>query len=956
MATKITRDVMEGYLNCRLKGYLTFRSENGNSSEYQGLVDQSSQDLRRAAEDLVKARFPAAHDAKGTTLERQLLMRGPALILDALIENDLLSVRVDGLKRISGPSDLGEFHYIPILFGEGGKARQSQKRALEIYGLVLGDIQGRQPGRGILVDSEKSSFVGVRLNADTRATRTLLRGLREIRDADAVPEPILNNHCPACRFQQPCQTRSLATDNLSLLRGIGEEGIAKLARRGIFTVTQLSYTFRPRRSGKNLPGIRTHSFALQALAIRENKTYVLGNPKLPETPMSVHFDIEGSAERGTAYLIGMIVEDGVSERRFSFWADRDDEQEKILRAFLDVVESYPAGHLFCYGSFEIAFLKRMRKPGWAERIDGVLTRTTNILSIIYSSVYFPVYSNGLKQIGAHLGCRWSAPEASGLQCIVWRRRWEESRDEDLRRTIETYNLEDCAALGKIVQFLHSIAAGDPIGNRRWDHGAMPGFTRAEAFPVPYSRREWCKTIFAIPDFDHINNLARFDYQRERVFIRSSNCLRRARVRERKNKRRKRHRIAEWIEIECQACPTCQSTRLASWADARQSRVVMDLKIAAGGIHRRFVRVTSPRYRCRKCGAIFAPHEYTRVDRHSHSVKSWAMYEHVAHRVSLEKLSESFRECFGLHITFNEIHGFKYLMAQYYAETIERLQAKLLAGRVIHADETEVNLRGVGKAYVWVFTNLEEVVYLYKPSREGGFLREYLNGFGGVLVSDFYTAYDSLPYAQQKCLIHLIRDLNNDILANPFDGELKDLAGELGQLLRAAVTTIDRHGLNRRHLGKHKAHVERYFDRILARTCRSDVVQAYQQRFEKYRAKLFTFLDHDGVTWNNNNAEHAIKAFAYYREIADGLMTESGLTSYLTLLSIQQTCVYKGVSFLKFLVSQERDLDVFCAEGRRGGETVPYDLYPEGYIPPQLRSARSSSRSRLQNSGSETVHS
>jgi hypothetical protein len=313
-----------------------------------------------------------------------------------------------------------------------------------------------------------------------------------------------------------------------------------------------------------------------------------------------------------------------------------------------------------------------------------------------------------------------------------------------------------------------------------------------------------------------------------------------------------------------------------------------------------------------------------------------MYEHVAHQVSLGNLSESYRECFGLRVNVPEIHGFKYLMARYYAATLERLQAKLIAGSVIHADETEVNVKGVGKAYIWVFTNLEEVIYLYKPSREGGFLHEYLKGFGGVLVSDFYTAYDSLPCAQQKCLIHLIRDLNHDILANPFDEELKALAAEFGRLLRAAVSTIDRHGLSRRHLGTHGADAERFFETILARMYRSEAAQAYQERFEKYRGKLFTFLDHDGVPWNNNNAEHAIKRFAYYREVADGLLTEEGLTSYLTLLSIQQTCVYKGVSFLNFLVSQQRDIDGFCDGCKRGRRLLPYDLYPEGYIPPRRR--------------------
>jgi hypothetical protein len=42
----------------------------------------------------------------------------------------------------------------------------------------------------------------------------------------------------------------------------------------------------------------------------------------------------------------------------------------------------------------------------------------------------------------------------------------------------------------------------------------------------------------------------------------------------------------------------------------------------------------------------------------------------------------------------------------------------------------------------------------------------LKDFKGVLVSDFYSAYDAIPCPQQKCLIHLIRDLNDDVLKHP----------------------------------------------------------------------------------------------------------------------------------------------------------------------------------------------
>src|ERR1700722_5530319 len=80
-------------------------------------------------------------------------------------------------------------------------------------------------------------------------------------------------------------------------------------------------------------------------------------------------------------------------------------------------------------------------------------------------------------------------------------------------------------------------------------------------------------------------------------------------------------------------------------------------------------------------------------------------------------------------------------------------------------------------------NMEEVIYLYQPTREGDFLHELLKPFSGVLVSDFFGAYDSLPCKQQRCLIHLVRDFNTDILKNPYDDELKSLGSEFGQLLR-----------------------------------------------------------------------------------------------------------------------------------------------------------------------------
>ncbi|MFH1292836.1 MAG: transposase, partial [Pseudomonadota bacterium] len=51
-----------------------------------------------------------------------------------------------------------------------------------------------------------------------------------------------------------------------------------------------------------------------------------------------------------------------------------------------------------------------------------------------------------------------------------------------------------------------------------------------------------------------------------------------------------------------------------------------------------------------------------------------------------------------------------------------------------------------------------------------------------------------------------------------------------------------------------------------------------------RNRLFTFLEHDGIPWNNNNAENAIKAFAKTRRVFDAGVTVDGLDRTLLLLS------------------------------------------------------------------------
>jgi hypothetical protein len=91
---------------------------------------------------------------------------------------------------------------------------------------------------------------------------------------------------------------------------------------------------------------------------------------------------------------------------------------------------------------------------------------------------------------------------------------------------------------------------------------------------------------------------------------------------------------------------------------------------------------------------------------------------------------------------------------------------------------------------------------------------------------------------------------------------------------------------------------------------------YRMRMLKYESKLFTFLDHDDVPWNNNNAENAMMHFVGRRKVLGSAYSAKSLQGFLLFFSIYQTCRNKGLSFLPFLRSGLTDIDAFADGAHR----------------------------------------
>jgi len=905
----LTDDLFVAFLKCRYKAYVMLRGTAGES-DYQQLQARLAAEYRIAArQEMLRTRDPASVIVSPPLLADALRSR-PALILDAPADDADGSCRLDALERSTGGA------YTPILFAPHQRVVADDRLRLAFGASVLARLQGQEPTAGRIVHGPQFRPTRVSLPTLARPVRDTIDQLRVLQASASPPPLMLNRHCTECEFRRSCRASAIETDHLSLLRGLTPKEIVGLNRRGIFTVTQYSYTFRPGRLKRAAErAARKHDQSLQALAVREGKLYVARRPEVRDARMRAYLDVEGLPGRDFYYLVGLSIDDGTARRHVSLWADQEADERGMWDAFLAAIRGLGEEFvLFHYGSYEAQFLKRMadRYGGDPEVIARLGSRAVNILSAIHGRVYFPVHTNDLKSVAGCLGFRWSAAEASGLQAIVWRHEWEAAGGEATKQRLLTYNQEDCSALEAVVAAVRSLG-GEPAPGDDRPGPPVAGVDEIDG-PTP---RKYGRPKFALPAFAGITKCAYFDYQRDKVLCRTNPAVKRI-IRRKSQAQKPTYRVNQ--EIVCErpsVCPHCGSDRINT-ANRGYQKVVVDLKPSRSGLKRWVIRYKTKWYRCPKCHRPCVAKGYpTYPGGYGWGVHSWIIYSLIGQRQTHESVLETLRDQFGIVIRSpSYMSSFRRRAVEGYRATYESLLSSLRSGPLIHADETKVELRAPKEnGYVLAFASPDTAVYVYAPTREGTTITETLKGFKGVLVSDFYAAYDAVECPQQKCLIHLIRDLNDDLLKNPFDEELKQVASRFTAVLQPVIATIDRFGLKKYHLAKHKREVDRYFDAESQAKYTSDLGRHYRARMLKYRDKLFTFLDYDGVPWNNNNAENAVKLFASRRKVMGSLLNGTGIRSYLLLLSIYQTLRYRNLSFWKFLLSGETDIDAFAARSR-----------------------------------------
>ena len=168
-----------------------------------------------------------------------------------------------------------------------------------------------------------------------------------------------------------------------------------------------------------------------------------------------------------------------------------------------------------------------------------------------------------------------------------------------------------------------------------------------------------------------------------------------------------------------------------------------------------------------------------------------------------------------------------------------------------------------------------------------------DAYPGVVISDFYSAYNRLKSPQQKCWVHLLR-------------ELRDCAKtELSEEYRRAHRRLRRVFLDARRLLRQRPTlppltVARRQRRLEARLFawgatphHNTTLQRLAGRVLKHHQQLVTCLKVPGVPMDNTQAERAIRPHVIIRKRSYQSRSPTGMATHANLMSLIQTLTRQG---------------------------------------------------------------
>jgi predicted RecB family nuclease len=272
----ITSELLEAYLACPTKCYLKSNGEKCSENKFAGWYETQKESYLRAGIRRLEAAGPPQGAARSQIEPRGFRKAEWRLAFNQALDVDDLSATIHAIQR--APTEGRSSEFIPIRFVHLNKPSRANKMMAVFDAIVLSKAAGQPISVARVIHGDAWTTMKVRVAAHVHELTKTFGKMRVLLAAASPPDLVLNRHCPECEFRYRCREKAIEKDDLSLLTGLTDKDRIRLNRRGIFTVKQLSHTFRPRRRPKRLAAqSEKYHHSLRALALREKRYISLEN-------------------------------------------------------------------------------------------------------------------------------------------------------------------------------------------------------------------------------------------------------------------------------------------------------------------------------------------------------------------------------------------------------------------------------------------------------------------------------------------------------------------------------------------------------------------------------------------------------------------------------------------------------------------------------------------------------
>ena len=267
---------------------------------------------------------------------------------------------------------------------------------------------------------------------------------------------------------------------------------------------------------------------------------------------------------------------------------------------------------------------------------------------------------------------------------------------------------------------------------------------------------------------------------------------------------------------------------------------------------------------------------------------------IVERLAIRQIQRRLVSHYQLTLSVGGINGLLQQAARQSEASYALLQADVRASPVIHADETGWRQDGI-PGYIWTLSTSRSCIFHRDAHRSGAVIDELLGqAWGGILVADFYAAYDHLPGIKQRCWAHLWRDIDALETEYPEDGELAAwVAGVrvIYDLARGERPAAER-GMTPAAMRARERRARGYEQQLLT-LCPESIPAdrphaTLAKRIRRYLQELFTFVADPRVPHTNNAAERSLRPLVIARKVSGGTRSEEGSSTRMILASLAAT--------------------------------------------------------------------